>query len=339
MSASDAPDLRPPVYRRHQIPGVVLVVAGALLIGQLVNTGFGYGLLNSWLVLSVAGLGFYVVFGLGGQFAFSQAAFFGLGAYASVWASDGRSFGWGLLAAIVLSSLVAAAFGLLVRRSDQLYFAIATLALGYIAIVVFREFEAFTAPGGEIVGIPKPSLFGKVFDSDAEMATFLTGALAIALLLVALIERSPLRREALALRHGPTVAATLGVPTARLRLLAFVLGSAFAGAAGSLYAHRTGFISTETFSVVLAIDIFLLLLLGGMDSMWGPMLGAAFVVWAPEQLRFIGEYRNLVYGAVLVVVIVAFPKGLVGLAELVWARRPAGRRATALASGGDDAAG
>src|SRR5690606_16615276 len=142
--------------------------------GQLTDTAFGYGLLNSWLVLSIAGLGFYLVFGVAGQFAFSQGAFFGLGAYASVWASEGRSFGWGMAGAIVLSAVVAALFGLLVLRSDQLYFAIATLALGHLALVVFRELESFTAPGGEIVGIPKPSVLGNEITSDAEMATFLT---------------------------------------------------------------------------------------------------------------------------------------------------------------------
>jgi branched-chain amino acid transport system permease protein len=100
----------------------------------------------------------------------------------------------------------------------------------------------------------------------------------------------------------------------------FVLGSCFAAAAGSLQAHRIGFISTEGFSVSLAIDIFLILLLGGVGSMWGPLIGAAFVVVAPEKLRFIGDYRGLVYGALLVVVIVAFPKGLVGVFESIWSR-------------------
>lgn len=326
VSGSDAGGPRPPTYRRHQLPGVAAVVAAVLLIARFIETGFGFGLLNSWLVFSIVGLGFYLVFGVAGQFAFSQAAFFGLGAYASVWAAEGRSFGWGLAAAIAISALVALAFAVIVFRSDHFYFAIATLAFGYIATIVFREFEAFTAPGGEIVGIAKPSLFGKTFATDAELATLLTGMLAVALLLVALIERSPLKREALALHHNPTVAATLGVPTGRLRLLMFVLGSAFAGAAGSLYAHRAGFISTETFSVALAIDIFLILLLGGIDSMWGPLLGAAFVVWAPEQLRFVGEYRTLLYGIALVVVIVAFPKGLVGVIELVWSRLPWSQR-------------
>lgn len=311
---------RPPVYRQRQLLGVA---AAAAVIGALclvVDSAFGYGLLHSWLVFSILGLGFYLVFGVSGQFAFSQGAFFGLGAYASVWASDGRSFAWGLAAAIVVTAVVALAFALVVVRSDHFYFAIATLAFSYIALVVFREFEAFTAPGGEIVGIAKPDLFGHTFDTGRSLGLFLGAFLALALLLTALIERSPLRREAIAFRDNRQVAATVGVPVLRLRLGMFVLGSTYAGVAGCLFAHKAGFISPESFSLELGIDIFLIVLLGGIGSMWGPALGAAFVVWAPEQLRFVGEYRGLIYGALLVVVIVLFPKGLVGLVELAWER-------------------
>lgn len=333
MPVSDAVGARPPVYRRHQPAGVAAAATTVGALSLVVDTAFGFGLLHSWLVFSILGLGFYLVFGMSGQFAFSQGAFFGLGAYASVWGSEGRSFAWGLLAAIVLTAVVALAFALVVVRSDHFYFAIATLAFSFIALVVFREFEAFTAPGGEIVGIAKPDLFGHSFDTGRSLSLFLGGFLALALALTALVERSPLRREAVAFRDNPQVAATLGVPVLRLRLATFVLGSTFAGVAGCLFAHKSGFISPESFSLELGIDIFLIVLLGGSGSMWGPVLGAAFVVWAPEQLRFVGEYRGLIYGALLVVVIVAFPKGLVGLVEVVWRRArslgPSARREAA----------
>jgi branched-chain amino acid transport system permease protein len=321
--------VKPPVYRRHQFVGVAIAIAIAAVLAFVVDSAYSYGLMSSWLTLSIVGLGFYLVFGLGGQFAFSQAAFFGLGAYASAWASKSHSFGWGFIAALVIGGIVAFVFSLIVFRSNQFYFAIATLAFSQIALVVFREFDAFTATGGEVVNVRKPDLFGYQFDTDLRIVWLLIGALAVALVLVAMIERSPLRREALAVHAHPTVAATLGVPTGRLRLLMFVLGSCFAAAAGSLQAHRTGFISTEGFSVSLAIDIFLLLLLGGVGSMWGPLIGAAFVVVAPEKLRFIGDYRGLVYGALLVVVIVAFPKGLVGVFESIWSRVRRGERVPA----------
>lgn len=330
-------DVRPPVYRQRQLHGVAAVAALVVALSLGVDSAFGHGLLHSWLIYSVVGLGFYLVFSLSGQFAFSQGAFVGLGAYASVWASEGRSFAWGLLAAVVLSAAVALAFAVLVVRSDHFYFAIATLAFSHIALIVFRELESFTAPGGEIVGIPKPDLFGHRFASGQDLALLLGAFLVLALLLTALVERSPLRREAVAFRDNRQVAATVGVPVLRLRLGMFVLGSTYAGVAGCLFAHTSGFISTESFALELGIDIFLVVLLGGAGSMWGPVLGAAFVVWAPEQLRFVGEYRALIYGALLVAVVVAFPGGLVGLVEAAgrWLRR--GRGAVRLRSVGERA--
>ncbi|MEO6125146.1 MAG: branched-chain amino acid ABC transporter permease [Ilumatobacteraceae bacterium] len=311
---------RPPVYGRHQFLGVAGFIVFASILATVLDSAYNYGLLSSWLTMSILGLGFYLVFGLGGQFAFSQAAFFGLGAYSSAWASRSTSFGWGLLAAIVIGAAVALLFSLLVFRTNQFYFAITTLAFSQIALVVFREFDAFTGSGGEVIGIRKPDAFGYQFNTDVRIVWLLIGAVGVALFLVAMIERSPLRREALAVHAQPTVAATLGMPTGRLRLLMFVLGSSFAAVAGSLQAHRSGFISTEGFSVALAIDIFLILLLGGVSSMWGPIVGAAFVVVAPEKLRFIGNYRGMVYGILLILVIVVFPKGLVGLFETGWNR-------------------
>src|SRR5690606_17225918 len=135
-------------------------------------------------------------------------AFVGLGAYASVWASEGRSFAWGLLAAVVLSAAVALAFAVLVVRSDHFYFAIATLAFSHIALIVFRELESFTAPGGEIVGIPKPDLFGHRFASGQALALLLGAFLLLALLLTALAERSPPRRAAVAVSDNRPAAAT-----------------------------------------------------------------------------------------------------------------------------------
>ncbi len=306
---------RPPIYRQHQLPTVAVVVALVALLAWRIDSPFSYGLFNSWVLMAVVGLGFYLVFGVSGQFAFSQGAFYGLGAYSSAWATRHHSFLWGVLAALIICSIVALVFSLVVFRTGQFYFAIATLAFNYLLLVVFREYTSFTASGGEVVGVRKPDLFNRVFDTDGEIAALLVALLAIVLVGIALIERSPLKREALAFHAQPTVAATLGVPVGRLRLLMFVLGSSIAGIAGSLYAHRSGYVSIDTFNVGLSIDIFLLLLLGGMSSMWGALLGAAFVVWAPEQLRFIGHWRQMVYGVLLIVVMVVFPKGLIGLLE------------------------
>jgi len=326
-SSTDAALARPPIYRRQQYLGLLGVGLISFGLLSIVQSKFAYGLMQQWAIFSILGLGFYLVFGLGGQFAFSQGAFFGLGAYSSAWATRNLSFLWGVGAAIIIGCLVALVFAIIVFRADHFYFAIGTMAFSFIAIVVFREFTAFSRASGEVVGIPKPQIANHAFNTDYKLSALLIVFMLLALLLVILVERSPLRREALALNHDSQVASTLGIPTGKLRLLMFVLGSGFAAVAGALQAHRTGSLSTEQFSVQLSIDIFLILLLGGIGSIYGPLLGAAFVVWAPEQMRFIANYRGIIYGAVLIIVMILFPKGLVGIFEALW-RLIRGKRKT-----------
>jgi branched-chain amino acid transport system permease protein len=233
--------------------------------------------------------------------------------------------------------VVALAFSWIVRRSSEFYFAIATLALSELALVVFREWEWLGGQGGEVLNIPRPDLFGWDLTNDRQVLFLTLGVLLLGLLLTGLIERSPLRRSAMAFRDKHHVAAANGLPTTWLRYGFFALGSSFAAAAGSLSVHRVGFASPESFSLELGINLFLVLLLGGIGSMWGASLGAAFVVYAPEYLRFVGEYQSLVYGLILVVVVLAMPKGLIGLADLLpWRRRRHRDDLTALDVDGDD---
>jgi branched-chain amino acid transport system permease protein len=321
---SKARDLRPPELRKHQLVAVLVASAAIALGASLIQGPVGLGLLANWLTLSMVGVGFYLVFGLGGQFAFSQAAFYGLGAYTSAWvtrqhvAADGvslvggRPFLVGLLAAIVISAVVALAFSVLVQRADHFYFAIATLALSYIGTVFFQQSRGFSN-GGDVSRVVPASIGGFRFDTPHRHVALLVGGLAIFLVAVALIERSPLRRESIALRDNALATSTTGVPVKRLRFALFVLGSTMAAAAGSLYAHTNGSLSLDTFGLTLGINIFLVVLFGGIGTMWGALLGAAFVVWVPSKLEIVGQHEDLVYGLTLIVVMVLFPRGLAGI--------------------------
>jgi branched-chain amino acid transport system permease protein len=152
----------------------------------------------------------------------------------------------------------------------------------------------------------------------------------VALLIVSLIERSPLRREAIAARDAPMVARTLGIPVAWIQVIMFVLGSVFAAVAGSLYAQWQGVISPDTFGIDLSIGIFLMAILGGLGSMWGVIIGAAFYVFIPQYLQSFSQYQNIIYGGLLVVILVLLPEGLVGIAARV---RDARRGRTHLTAG------
>lgn len=312
---------RPPVYRGFQYVKVALFVAAVALVFPNVGLDASQqNLVNIWLLYSIAAVGFYLVFGIAGRFAFSQAFMMALGGYASAWATDSQSFWLGMAAAIAITAGVAAAFGWLVRRSDALYFAIATLALSQVGLLVFQRWTSFAGPNGTRQGIRLPTLFGYQMETDRDFFWLFVVALAIALFVTAMIERAPLRREAMAGRDIPLVAQSAGIPVQGIQLGMFVLGSVLAGVAGALFAQWQGFISTDSFSVNLGIGILLMLVLGGVGSMWGPLLGAAFYVFLPDQLGSLVTYQQIVYGGILVGAMILLPQGLVGLVEQLWRR-------------------
>ncbi len=305
----------PPVMRRHQARTVGVVIALAALVPLRYTGAYHLSVANLTITYAIAAVGFYLLFGLSGQFAFSHAAFFGLGAYAFVWASRGVGFWLGLLAGTAITACVALVFAFAVRRASHFYFAIATLGLSEIALMVFREWRAFTGLGGEVAVPHVPSIAGFRFDTELRMYWFLLAALVVALSVIVLVERSPLRREAIAMRDHPEVASSLGVPILRVRLVTFVLGSSFAGVAGALFAADQGFISPESFGVALGMNIFLMVILGGLTNMWGAVLGAIFVVLMPEWLRTFAQYRELIFALLLIVTIVLLPEGLTGIRQ------------------------
>ncbi|HEY4278678.1 MAG TPA: branched-chain amino acid ABC transporter permease [Conexibacter sp.] len=300
--------------RSRRLRLVTIVVFGALMcLGPvLFTTDYSASVLDELLLYAVAGIGFFLILGLSGQFAFSQAAVFGIGAYASAWAGHYTGFWLSVLFAVFVACVVTALVGLLLRRTNELYFAIATLGVSQVCVIVFRQWTGFTAPGGEVALVNVPHVFGFVVNTPERYYWMCLVALTVALALATLIVISPLGRDTTAVRDRPAAAAGLGISVVRNRVTVYVLGSAFAALAGAFYAHMEGFISPDSFSLNLGIDLFLVVILGGLYSVWGAVLGAAFVVGVPEIARGAAEHRDLIFSVVLVVAIIAFPDGLIG---------------------------
>lgn len=337
MAGSDRTGrVKPPIYRGIPYLTIAVVLAGIALYRNTRTEGFAQeNLFNDWLVYAVVVVGFYFVFGIGGQFAFSQAAVFGLGGYASAWATRNpdHSMLLGLLAAIAVVGVVAFVFSVVMQRAEHFYFAVGTLGLQSIIVLVVTKWQSFThGAGGEVVGIRRWELFGETFQSSFAVYKLLLVALAVVLVIAAFVERSPVRREAIAVRDQPVVARTLGLPTLRIRVAMFMFGSIIAAVAGSLYAHRSGSLSTESFGVHLGLYIFLMAILGGLGSMWGPVVGSWFFVYANDWLgrselsvlsHPLREYKPIVFGGLLIVVMIAAPEGIAGLLQRLRRRRSA----------------
>jgi ABC-type branched-subunit amino acid transport system ATPase component/ABC-type branched-subunit amino acid transport system permease subunit len=338
---------RPPAMRGSPYLWLALFLLVVGLVRQFSSIGLGDAdLINRWLFYSVLVVGFYFVFGVSGQFAFSQAAFAAVGGYTSAWATRTEAFGsdsfWvGVIAGVVVACILAALFSILMRRASEFYLAIATLGLSEIILEILRKWVDFSGAAGDTTGGIKPIdyWFGHEIGQQNNYAIFWVWfiALGLVMLLAIWLARSPVQREAIAGRDQAQVAATLGVPTLKRRITMFVLGSGIAAIAGALFVHTKGFANPDDFSINLGLAIFVILILGGIDSRWGPVIGAAFYVFVPQWLqggifgiggldftvkvfgqehRF-GDFRDIFFGSLLVITMIAFPEGIVGIGRRI----------------------
>lgn len=342
---------RPVSYGRHQYPQIAVFLLLTVVITRTqVGSLSGMRDVNLWLVYSLTAVGFYWVFGLAGRFAFCHTFMMALGAFTSAFiARQGVSPWLGILAALVVTAVTATLIGAACHRASDFYFAIATLAVAQVGAIVFVRFEGFTGPSGVVSGVPAlPTPWGDLI-ADTDVFWLLVAALGLVLLLAVWIDRSPLRRRLVAARDNPMVARSAGIPVGRLQLIFFALGSAVAGGSGAIIGSWTGVVSNDTFGIDLAIGIFLMVVLGGLGSHWGAVVGAAFYVGLPHLLSGLAEYEAIIYSAVLLLTIILVPDGIIGAAQraMAWMsnkRRPVdpvsvtGEMLLGPNSGGDHAA-
>lgn len=342
MTAVTAPTstARPPAMRGYPYVWLVVFLAGMVALRFIPQWGNDQTFLfNLWLVYTVMVVGFYFVFGLSGQFAFSQAAFAMVGGYASAWATrQDMNFILAVAFGMAVAAVIAFAFAWVARRANLFFLAIATLALSEIINQIITQWNQFTGvDGAELHDVKPIDLFGWTATSRADSVAVnqrnlfwvYLGALALAMLIGLWLARAPVKREAIALRDQPTVGSSLGVPTLRLRLTMFVLGSVIGAFAGALSVHGNGYAQPTDYTVELGLGIFVMLIVGGIDSLWGPVLGAAFYVWLPHLLQRldlevfghqIREYNQIIYGAALLLTMIFMPEGLVGIGRRARAR-------------------
>jgi branched-chain amino acid transport system permease protein len=279
--------------------------------------------------------------GFTGQFSIGHAGFMAVGAYTSAmfslhvgqrwvaaWTAGGApagvAQGAALLVALLLGGLMAAIAGYLVGlpslrlRGD--YLAIVTLGFGEIIRVIITNVDAVGAARG-LPGIPAWANF------------FWVGLAAVTMVVVAArIAHSTHGRALFAIRDDEVAAEALGVDTTRYKVLAFVIGSFFAGIAGGLFAHYNAYLHPNSFTFLKSIEVIAMVVLGGLGSITGSILAAILLTVLPEALRSAQELRMVLYSLMLIVLMITRPGGLLGSRELSlgrWFRRPPTPRAPA----------
>ncbi len=268
---------------------------------------------------TLMGLGLNIELGLAGLVDLGFVAFFAVGAYTVALLTAGPAGTGGLFsffAALPFAVLAASAagflFGLPVLKVRGDYLAIATLGLGEIIRVLVLSDMLKPLLGGAqgIVNLPKPSVFGLVLSSPTQLF-YMTACLTAAAWYIAWrVQHSGLGRRWLAVREDEDVAQALGIALVRVKLSAYTLGAGFAGLAGGIFAGMVGSVFPQSFTLLVSVNVLAILVVGGIGSLPGVLIGAAALIGAPEVLRDLGEYRYLIYGLVIVAVVRLKPEGL-----------------------------
>ncbi len=259
-----------------------------------------------------------LVNGYAGLFSLGHAAFYGIGAYTS--ALLALRLHWPFLLAFVGAGLVAMVFGVLLSlpavRLRGIYLAITTLAFAEIVRMMLINLQWLTRGPFGLPGIPAPSIFGIRIGSDAGIFVL---ALILLVLTIYLIEALMAHRPGqalMAIRDDEQAAAACGISVFRYKVLAFATAALFAGLAGSIYAHYTRFISPDSFTLNESFSVLAMLVLGGMGSTPGALLGAILLTAIPELARFAADYRMLIYGLTLTIAVLVRPQGILGKSSL-----------------------
>ena len=266
----------------------------------------------------IMGLGLNIIVGLSGQLVLGYIAFFAIGAYtmALLNAPIPHNWMWGFWPALILAVIFAALAGLLLGlplmrlRGD--YLAIVTLGFGEIIRILLKSDVLTNFTGGPrgIQDIHGPLLFGKVFN-DIDYMYLIILAVLLSMYVYNRLQHSRTGRAWLAIREDETVARATGVNTVNYKLLALVLGAAFAGLAGAISAAMNQFIGPDDQSLMASINVLSEIIVGGMGNIPGTLLGAFALKGLPELLREVANYRMLAFGALLVAMMIIRPEGLI----------------------------
>lgn len=300
----------------------LLLLATLLILPFLIPSPYFHGMMVLIGLYTIVGTGLSMLMGYAGQISLGHAAFYGIGAYMSAICTV--KLGWpalaGILAGILVAVVIAYIVGVPTLKLTEHYLALATLGFGVIIFIFFKQLKSLTGGLDGFSGIPTLNIFGFEFMTDMDYY-YLVWPLAICGILFARNVIQSRIGRALRSIHGSEVASNaIGVNSQTYKLQVFMMSAAYAAVAGSLYAHYITFISPQLFEAMTSIHFLIMVIIGGMANIWGPLVGAAAFVFLSEGLKdFIpllmgdagGEFEIVFFGILLVALLIYMPEGLV----------------------------
>ncbi|WP_085782084.1 branched-chain amino acid ABC transporter permease [Rhizobium sp. NXC14] len=297
---------------------IILALLALAIVAPIGQKNYIIYVLTSWLIFTIAAMGLNLTLGYAGQISLAQASFMAIGAYITALLTLA---GWHWVMAMPLALLACFVVGLLLGypalRVKGHFLAFVTLAFNTLVFLVLRNEDWLTGGSIGLVGMPRPD-FG-LFSTMKQLPFYyftLTVTVLAALVMWGIV-RSPWGRAFKALRENPVRAESLGVDTRRITLLAFAIGSAYGGLAGTLITPLVQFIEPGSFALAHSLRILLMVIVGGAGYFIGPLVGAGVVILLPEVLRFTEGYYLIIYSALVIVMLIFVPSGLIGVGSRI----------------------
>jgi branched-chain amino acid transport system permease protein len=292
---------------------VVFMLAFLIILPLFLNDYYR-DIMTLTCIYVVLALGLNLIVGQTGLLNLGYVAFYAIGAYTYAILSTkfGLSFWPGLAAGAAMAAVFAVVLGSPTLRLRGDYFAIVTLGLGEITRIILNNWDSMTGGPNGISQVGRPALGGYVFHTTYDFYYLILLMTVGTVFAMKRIMLSRIGRAWIAIREDEIAAEAMGINTFRLKLLAFVLGSAWAGLTGVFFAAKMAFVSPESFTFFESVMILCMVVLGGMGSIPGIILGALLLITLPEVFRDFQDYRMLAFGAALVLMMVFRPQGLLG---------------------------
>lgn len=279
-------------------------------------------------IYAVLAMSLALIVGFSGQVSMGHAAFYGVGAYASALISlkSGLPFWVTIWCAGAVAGLLSFVIGKMVLRLRGHFLAITTAFFGVLVTLILNNWIELTNGPMGVPGIPRPSpitLPGLTLSFETRADYYYLGLVFVGLVAFLLyrLVNSRIGNALIAIRENEELARSIGVDAMAYKVFAFTLGGALAGMAGSFYAHYILFISPVTFTIAESINLLVMIIFGGMTTLFGPVFGAVALTLLPEFLRMAGSLRLVIYGVALVIFIVWLPLGVWGTIKSRWMER------------------
>jgi branched-chain amino acid transport system permease protein len=300
---------------RLYLPVLGVILAILLIFPQILST-YQINIMITALMYVVLGLGLNIVVGVAGLLDLGYVAFYAVGAYS--YALLHLHFGLGFWTVLPLGGLLAASLGILlgfpVLRLRGDYLAIVTLGFGEIIRLILENWNAFSRGPSGISNIPRPGFFGMEMTLNQSISYLYYLMIAMVIFTIFVVNRlqnSRIGRAWFALREDEIACQAMGIDKTRTKLTAFALGAFWAGMVGVIFAAKTTFVNPASFTFLESAIILCIVVLGGMGSIIGVIIAAVVLMLLPEYLRAFSDYRMLVFGATLVIMMVFRPQGII----------------------------